>query len=114
MVTLPILAALRRRPALRRPLPKAADLRSPNQSALVPDLTLGHLFHEPVEVFLGKIHAHAAQALRYLFANLFFTEGVKFRKRIRVDFLLWLQLRGEAKASYVFAQCGPQSLSSTK
>jgi hypothetical protein len=39
-------------------------------------LPLGHLLHEPVEVFLREIAAYAAETLRYLFANLFLTEGV--------------------------------------
>jgi hypothetical protein len=70
-------ASPREHPFLRKSLPKAADRQSPNESALVPHLPLGHLPHEPVEVFLREIAAHTAQTRGYLFANLFLTEGVK-------------------------------------
>jgi hypothetical protein len=101
--------------AVRRSLPKAAERLLPDQPALIPQLALRHLLHQPIEVFLGEIAADSAETGGYLFANLFLTQGVKFRKSgICVGLLVCFQLRCEASDSYVTALSGPRSLCSTK
>jgi len=77
------------RSGLRRFLREVADHLSPYQPPLITQLSLGHFLHQLFEIGGREIGTDSAQTLRYLFANLFLTEGVEFCKRgICVD-LFW-------------------------